>query len=140
MDADLRRRLIYTALAFAVLLGARLGWMAWERRDPGAAAVRPQAADTGNQDDYVKTHKIFAYSLKSAQKEMVGNPVWVKTGYQISYYPYDPASHSVNFQKRVGLLPPLEKFTVDDVVLQKSPAKLTTGQVAVASKEVMIVF
>src|SRR5258708_40305812 len=71
---------------------------------------------------------------------MVGNPVWVKTGYQISYYHYDPASHSVNFQKRVGLLPPLEKFTVDDVVLQKAPAKLASGQVTVASKDVLIVF
>lgn len=140
MDPDLKKRLIYTAIAGVVLIGARLGYMAWERRDPGVTPVRQQAADTGNQDDYVKTHKIFAYSLKSAQKEMVGNPVWVKTGYQIPYYHYDTASHTVSFAKRVGLLPPLEKFTVDDVVLQKAPAKLAPGQVAVASKDILIVF
>jgi hypothetical protein len=99
MDADLKKRLIYTAIAGVVLLGARFGYMAWERRDPGVAPARPQVADTGNQDDYVKTHKIFAYSLKSAQKEMVGNPVWVKTGYQISYYHYDPGVPQREFPK-----------------------------------------
>jgi hypothetical protein len=139
MERELRNRLIYTAIAFLVLLGARIAWLAYERRDTGVVPVR-QETYTGNPDDYVKTHKIFAYDLKSAQKEMVGQPMWVRAGNQIPYYHYTPAAHSVNFQKRAGLLAPIEKLTVDDVILQKAPAKLTPGQVAVVSKQIMIVF
>jgi len=38
MDADLKKRLIYTAIAGVVLLGARFGYMAWERRESGRGA------------------------------------------------------------------------------------------------------
>ncbi|HWZ45129.1 MAG TPA: hypothetical protein VNW97_16760 [Candidatus Saccharimonadales bacterium] len=139
MEPELKRRLIYTGIIFTVLIGGRIGWLAYERRDEGSAPVRKEAVVT-NQDDLVKTHKIFAYDVKSAKKELVGKPVWVRAGNQIPYYHYNAASQSVNFQKQAGLLAPIEKLTVEDIILQKAPAKLASGQVAISQKQIMVVF
>ncbi len=54
--------------------------------------------------------------------------------------PYDAAAHSVNFKKQVGLLPPLAKLQIKDVVVQRQPVAVKVGQVAVVQKEVMAVF
>ena len=139
MEPELKRRLIYTGIIFSVLIGGRIGWMAYERRDTGAAPVRKETSVT-NQDELVQTHKIFAYDVKSAKKELVDKPVWVRAGNQIPYYHYNAAAHSVNFQKQAGLLAPIEKLTVEDIILQKAPAKLASGQVAISQKQVMAVF
>jgi hypothetical protein len=139
MEPELRRRLIYTGIAFVVLVGARIGWMVYERRDTGAAPVRKETY-VANQDDLVPQHKIFAYDVKSAKKELGDKPAWVRAGNQIPYYHYNKAAQSVNFQKQAGLLAPIEKLMIQDVILQKAPAKLASGQVAVAQKQVMAVF
>ena len=139
MDRELKNRLLITGIVFVVLLGARIGWMMYERRDEGAGPARQPSYETVSQDDLVPTHKFFAYDLKSAQKEMAGKTVWVRAGNQIPYYPYNPAKKSVNFQKQMGLLSPLEKLSIEDIILQKAPVKLASGQVAVASKQIMAV-
>lgn len=139
MEPELRKRLIYSGLAFVVLLGARIGWMVYERRDPGTVPAKKETY-VANQDDLVQQHKVFAYDVKSSKKELGGKPVWVRAGNQIPYYPYNAASQSVNFQKKGLLLAPIEKLTVVDVILQKAPVKLSPGQVAIAHKDVMVVF
>ncbi|MBZ5523725.1 MAG: hypothetical protein LAP21_15945 [Acidobacteriia bacterium] len=139
MEPDLRKRLILTGIAFVILVGARVGWMVYERRDTGAAPVRKETY-VANQDDLVPQHKIFAYDVKSAKKELADKPMWVRSGNQIPYYHYNAAAHSVNFQKKAGMLAPIEKLTVEDIILQKAPVKLASGQVAVSQKDVVAVF
>jgi hypothetical protein len=91
-------------------------------------------------DDYVTPRKIFPYNVDSAKKEIVGKPLWIKTGNVISYFPYDAATHSVNFKKKAGLLPPLAKLQIKDVVLQREPVALKEGQISVIQKQIMAVF
>jgi hypothetical protein len=81
-------------------------------------------------DYYVVPKRLHAYDLKSAQ-HMMDQPVWVKEGYRYTYYPYDVASHHVNFSHEAGLLLPLEKLQITKVVADKPP----TG-----AKQVMAVF
>src|SRR5262249_46849764 len=103
--------------------------------------AKKEATYSTNQDDYVKINKIFPYSVESAKKELVGKAVWVKSGNQVPYYRYDAASHSVNFKQQAGLLPPLAKLQVKDVVLARKPAAaLKPGEVAVVHKEIMAAF
>src|SRR5258708_20862902 len=71
---------------------------------------------------------------------MVGKPAWVKSGNQVPYYPYDPATHSVNFKREAGLLPPVAKLQIEDVALQRQPVALKPGEVAVVRKQIMAVF
>jgi len=56
-------------------------------------------------------------------------PVWVKVGYQHTYYPYDVARHKTDFAHEAGLLLPLQKLAIQDVVADVSPQALGIKQV-----------
>jgi hypothetical protein len=140
MDADLKKRLGITAIIFVVLGGAEIGYLSYSRRDTGTPKKKAEPTYSSNMDDYVTPKKIFPYNLDSAKKELVGKPAWVKPGNQTPYYRYDAAAHSVNFSREAGVLPPLVKLQVEDVVLQRKPVTLKPGQVAVIQKEIMAVF
>src|SRR5262249_9381496 len=66
--------------------------------------------------------KLRAYDLKSAQ-ELTKQPVWVKEGYKYAYYPYDPARKRANFDQEAGMLGPIEKLQIKDLVQQQAPAE-----------------
>jgi hypothetical protein len=138
MDAETRKRIITWAIVFVVIAAARVGFMLYERRDTGTPQKK-QTTYSSNLDDYVTPHKIVPYDVVSAKKELVGKSVWVRAGNQIPYYRYDAARHSVNFHQ-VGLLPPLDKLQVQDVVLQRAPVSLQPGQIAIVQKQIMTVF
>lgn len=136
---DLKRKIGYTFLLFLVAGSIEVGYLMWSRRDTGTPQKKETAYST-NQDDYVLPRKIVPYNLESAKKELEGKPVWVKNGNQVPYYRYQAASHSVNFTRQAGVLPPLDKLQVKDVLLQKQPVALKPGEVAVVRKQVMMVF
>ena len=140
MDAEAKKKILIPAVVILVIAAVRIGFMVYERRDTGAGPKKPETTYSANMDDYVTPHKIFPYNVESAKKELVGKAVWVKTGNLLPYYAYDAAAHSVNFKKKAGLLPPLAKLQVKDVVLQREPVALKPGQVAVVQKQIMAVF
>jgi hypothetical protein len=139
MDRDLKKKLGFTFLLFMVAGGIEVGYLMWSRRDT-STPVKKEPAYSANQDDYVTPHKIVPYNVESAKKELVGKPVWVKSGNQIPYYRYNQSTHSVNFSRQAGLLPPLAKLQGKDVTLQRQPVTLKEGQVSVVQKQIMLVF
>jgi len=138
MDNDLKKKLGFTFLLFVVAGGIEVGYLMWSRRDTGTPPKKQETTYSANQDDYVTPRKIVPYNVESAKKELVGKPVWVKTGNQIPYY--KAAGNSVNFGRQAGVLPPLAKLQVKDVTLQKQPVNLKEGQVAVVRKQIMLMF
>ena len=140
MDADLKKTLKINAIIGAVIVVGAIGYLVYSRRDPGTAAKKAETTYSSNMDDYVTPRKIFPYNVDSAKKEIVGKPLWIKTGNVIPYYPYDAATHTVNFKKKAGLLPPLAKLQIKDVVLQREPVALKEGQVSIIQKQIMAVF
>jgi hypothetical protein len=140
MDADLKRTIKINLIIFAVVAVGWIGYMVYSRRDRGEPPKKVQMTYSSNQDDYVAPRKIFPYNVESAKKEMAGKPAWVKSGNLIPYYSYDAAAHSVNFKREAGLLPPLAKLDIKDVVLQRQPVSLKPGQVSVVQKQIMAVF
>ena len=139
MDSDLKKKIGITLIVFVVAGAIEGGYLWYSRRDTSVPKKAEPAYST-NQDDYVKVKKIFPYNLESAKKELVGKPVWVKNGNQAPYYRYDAGSHSVNFKQQAGLLPPLAKLQIKDIVLVRKPVSLKPGEVAVIQKEIMAVF
>jgi hypothetical protein len=137
MNPDLKKRLGITILAFIVVGGIEVGYLMWSRRDT-SVPKKQEPTYSSNLDDYVSPHKIVPYDLASAKKELVGKTVWVKSGNNVPYYRYE--AHNVNFSREVGLLPPLAKLQVKDVVLARKPFALKPGQVVVVKKEIMAVF
>ena len=120
-----------------VLALLRLGWIFHQRSQP-VPAPKQQAAYSSNLDDYVVPHKLYSWDLKSAKKDLAGKTVWISAGNALPYYRYSAGQASL--QAKAGLLAPLEKLEVRDVVLQRAPAALHPGQIVVVKYEIMAVF
>ncbi len=110
------------ALAIAVA-GARAGYILYERHQDYLAAQKQQAARNdgySNPDYYVTPKKLYPYDLKSA-KQLTLQPVWVKEGYRYTYYRYVPVVKSVDFAHDAGLLGPIERLEITDVMVVPAP-------------------
>ncbi len=140
MDAGWHKRFLIIMLVVLALVTARTAYVFYERSKPVEVHVPKPPTITLSDDDYVTPHRIVPYDLKSAVKELAGKAVWVRTGNAVPYYRYHPASRGVDFSAKAGLLPPLDKLEVKDVVLAKAPVSLAPGQVAVVRKQIMAVF
>src|SRR5271168_1466775 len=109
----------------------RTGYILYERHE--ANKTPPIKVEVALPADYYVTpRRLRAYDLASA-KHLSDQPVWVRDGYRFTYYPYDSATHQVNFAHKAGLLLPIEKLQIKDVILAAAPK--SEGQ-----KQVMAVF
>jgi hypothetical protein len=140
MEAESKKRFQYIIGILLVLLFVRLVLIFYQRHE-SQKPVEKKIAYSSNMDDYVIPPKIHPYDLKSAEKELVGKTVWVRAGNSIHYYPFSNATHTADLKHEKGLLPPLAKLQVKDIVLQKVPSgALAAGQVAVVQKQVLMAF
>jgi hypothetical protein len=119
MTSNLGKK-IQIILGVALLLAAvRLG-LIYQERHAAAPPVKSAPQNNLALDDYVVPKKLHAYDLQSA-KELIGKTVWVRTGNQVVFYAFDPTKRRADFTKEGGLLAPLQKLEIKDVVLQTSP-------------------
>jgi hypothetical protein len=101
-----------------VLVALRLGVILFQRHaDEVARANKTKAENAGysNPDYYVNPKKLYPYDVKSA-KQLTQQPVWAKEGYKYTYYPYDAAHKHVDFAHEAGLLLPIERLEVKDII------------------------
>jgi len=132
-DAETRQKLQIVLVIGLALAAARAGWIVYERHETLKEDAKPrQEAPPLKADYYVTPKKLRPYDLKSA-KELTKQPVWVKVGGQLTYYPYDRVRHQVDFGRELGTLGPLQKLDIKDVVTDVSPK-------AAGTKQVMAVF
>ncbi len=139
MNPELRKRLQIILLVGVVLAVVRVGYMFYERRQVNEPPPKVRETYSSNLDDYVYLPRVVAFDLKSAGKEMSGKTVWVRKGYALAYYRYNAASHQAELGRKSGVLPPLEKLQIKDVVLQRAPANVSPGQVVIVQKLVLAV-
>jgi hypothetical protein len=115
---------IQIALALALAVATlRAGYVLYERHEDYLAAQKQEqarAAGFSNADYYVTPKKLYPYDLKSA-KQLTQQPVWVKEGYRYTYYPYDEARKKTDFAHESGLLLPIERLEIQDVVTALPP-------------------
>ena len=135
MSEEAKKR-IQIALALAIVVaGARAGYILYQRHEDYVAAQKQQAAKNAgysNADYYVQPKKLYPYDLKSA-KQLTQQPVWVKEGYRYTYYPYDAAHKKADFGHEAGLLLPIERLQIKDVVTDTDAGKRQV--IAVFEKE-----
>jgi len=114
MRPESKHKIQLVLVAAIAAAGLRAAYVAYERRSP---AVEPSAKHELplNPDYYVVPKKLYPYDLKSA-KQLTQQPVWVKEGYRYTYYPYDRARHRTDFSREAGLLLPIQKLDIKDVV------------------------
>src|SRR5271170_212656 len=123
MSEEAKKR-IQIALALAlVVAGLRAAYILYERHEDYVAAQRQQAAKNAgysNADYYVTPKKLHPYDLVSA-KQLTLQPVWVKEGYRYTYYRYVPVVKTVDFAHDAGLLEPIERLEIKDVMAVAAP-------------------
>jgi len=128
------KRNIQVALAIAIAIAAiRAGWILYTRHESNKSAQinKQEGTPPLNADYYISPKKLHAYDLKSA-KELTKQPVWIKEGYRYTYYLHDSAGHKTDFAHEAGLLLPLQKLEIKDVVVESAPGS--------KGKQVMAVF
>lgn len=118
MRAETRQK-IQTVLAIAIgVAGVRLAYTFYERHQSGLAHPARAVARPLNPDYYVTPKKLYPYDIKSA-RQLTEQPVWVKVGYSITYFPYSPGQTA--FSREAGRLLPLQKLNIKEVVTAATP-------------------
>ncbi len=128
LDAESRKKLQIVLLLGIVIAGGRAGWIVYERHEAMKEDARPRMEAPLKADYYVTPKKLRPYDLKSA-RQLTQQPVWVKAGYYHTYYSYNVSAHKTDFAHEAGLLGPLQKLAIKDVVTDASPKAPGTKQV-----------
>jgi len=137
----MRKQIQIILLVFLVLAGIRLLLIYRGRHAalPEPSTTRQTA--TLNADDYVVPTQVHSTDLPSAKEDLTGKTVWVKAGNQVNYFPY--AGGQVDFKHSAGLLPPLKKLQITNVIQSTAPdakAEEIAPGVRVRAQRVMAVF
>ena len=120
IDPEFQKKLqVFLAIAI-VLAGGRAAYIVYERHEAMKEDAKPKQEMTLQADYYVTPKTVHAYDLKSA-RQFTEQPVWVKYGYQLTYYPYDSKRHKTDFGHEAGVLLPLQKLAIQDVVTDVAP-------------------
>ena len=138
MSPEAKQKIQLALLLAFVVASLRTGYILYERHEDKVAADKNKQAESvgySNADYYVNPKKLRPYDLKSA-RQLMEQPVWVKEGYRYTYYPYDVASKKVDFAQGAGLLLPIERLEIKDVVTAIAAGKGERRQMmAVFEKE-----
>ena len=114
-------------LVVIIAAGIRLYLYMRDRHAALVVAPQPKKEVALDADAYVSPKKLHPQDLQDA-KELTHQPVWVRAGYQMVYYPY--TGHT-DFAHEAGRLGPIEKLDIKDVVVDRPPK---------GEKQVMAVF
>jgi hypothetical protein len=123
MDSDWRRHLRIVLLVMVACAAVRLGFIFYERQQPGVGRAPQPPASTYRitTDDYVTPRKVYAYDLATARSELAGKTAWVRGGLRVPFFAVSATARHADTRRELGLLGPLEKLEVKDVVLQEPP-------------------
>ncbi len=128
LDAEARKKLQIVLLLGIVIAGGRAAYIVYERHEAMKEETTPKVDTALKADYYVTPKKLHPNDLKSA-RQLTEQPVWVRVGYSHTYYPYNAAAHRTDFAHEAGLLGPLQKLAIKDVVTDISPKSAGGKQV-----------
>lgn len=135
MSPETKQKVQLALVAALLLATARATYIFYQRHEE-VVAEKQKKAQVGyaNADYYVIPKKLYPYDLKSA-KQLTLQPVWAKEGYRYTYFPYDAASKKTDFDHEAGLLLPIEKLAIKDVVAAAPKGKGQNKQVVAVFEE-----
>jgi hypothetical protein len=108
-------------LAMVLIASGYLFYVFKSRQDPGVAVKQGAEPRTLTSDELAVVKLLYLPSFSDAKDQLEGKPLWVKAGYSLPYYPY--TGNTVQFTKRVGVLPSAEKLSVVKLIKAAAPAK-----------------
>jgi len=106
----------------------------FKRRHNAGAGSQPEQKLT--MDDVAVVRMEFPAHFDDL-KDLEGKSVWMKNGYTMPYFAY--TGGRVDFKKKVGVVPPLEKLDVKKAVEVSVPKDVEDG-ISHGQKQAMVVF
>ena len=130
MTSDVKRKIQLALAAVIAVAALRAAYIVYERYSERAEGLAQASKKTPplNPDYYVVPKKLNAYDIKSA-KQLTRQPVWVREGYHHTYFPYNLARGRTEFSHEAGLLLPLQKLQIKDVVTDTVPHSAHVQQI-----------
>jgi len=125
--------LIPTAITL-VIAGIYIWHVSSKRKNPGV--VKQAEEQKLTQDDVAVVRMEFPAHFDDV-KDLAGKSVWMKNGYTMPYFAY--AGGRVDFKKRVGVIPPLQKLDVKKAVEASVPKDVDDG-ISHGQKQALVVF
>jgi hypothetical protein len=120
LDPEFQKRLQILVTTAILIASGRAAYIVYERHEALKEEAKPKQETLLKADFYVSPKKLHPYDLKSA-RQLTEQPVWVKVGYQLTCYPYNRERRKADFGHEAGLLLPLQKIAIQDVVMDVSP-------------------
>src|SRR6202051_3297587 len=111
LDSEVKNKLQIFLVVAILLAGGRAAYIVYERHEALKEATKPKQEFAMKADYYVTPKRLRPYDLKSA-RQLTEQPVWVKVGYQLTYYPYDQQRREGAFAPPAGTLPPFVQLSV----------------------------
>ena len=105
----------------------------WKKRhNPGVVGQEQKLT----MDDVVVVRMEFPAHFDDL-KDLEGKSVWMKNGYTMPYFPY--AGGKVDFKKRLGVIPPLQKLDIRKAIKASLPAEVDDG-ISHGQRQALFVF
>ena len=128
-------KIVVIPTAIMLVIASIYMFSVWKKRqNPG---VVTQGQEQNLTADDVAVVKMEFPSHFDDLKDEEGKSVWMKNGYTMPYFPY--AGGKVDFKKRVGVIPPLQKLEIKKAVKVAVPADVDDG-ISHGTRQAMYVF
>jgi hypothetical protein len=116
MSPEVKNKIQLVLIIAIAIAAVRAGYVLYQRHSENEVKKAKTQAPPLKKDYYVTPKKLYPYDLKSA-RQLTQQPVWVKEGYRYTYFPYNKTTHTLDTAHPAGLLLPIERLQIKDVVL-----------------------
>ena len=128
-------KIVIIPTAIMLVIASIYVFSVWKKRqNPGVANQAQEQKLTA--DDVAVVRMEFPAHFDDLKDEE-GKSVWMKNGYTMPYFPY--AGGKVDFKKRVGVIPPLQKLDLKKAIKVAVPADVDDG-ISHGTRQAMYVF
>ena len=128
-------KIVVIPTAIMLVIASIYMFSVWKKRQN--SGVVNQAQEQKLTSDDVAVVKMEFPSHFDDLKDQDGKSLWMKNGYTMPYFPY--AGGKVDFKKRVGFIPPLQKLEIKKAIKVAVPADVDDG-ISHGTRQAMYVF
>lgn len=127
-------KIVVIPTALTLIIAGIYMFSVWKKRqNPGVQQVQEQKLTP----DDVAVVKMQFPSHFDDLKDEEGKSLWMKNGNTMPYFPY--AGGKVDFKKRIGVIPPLQKLEIKKAIKVAVPADIDDG-ISHGTRQAMYVF
>jgi hypothetical protein len=128
-------KIVLIPTAIMLVIAAIYMFTVWKKRQNPGVVNQPQEQRL-TSDDVAVVRMEFPAHFEDV-KDLEGKSVWMKNGYTMPYFPYEAGK--VDWKKRVGVIPPLQKLDIKKAIKATPPTELDDG-ISHGQRQALVVF